>query len=223
MGIWGEELRIKYLDNDGNSRPIKMWTSVWDNRCGWSHYLYFEEYFVKPLYNMLGHKCDYNLSPKILRFLRPKDMGHEVGIIHNWGDWYMFGDCIVIRVYGFEVAPYFLFKIVPDRVAYLEIIRQLSFSDFMHLKSYGRQTFMSSTLCFGDFTIISYSGYDLVSGKLDYYGLPIGNKREKFDPEHFICDAKNFQKLKGYEHSFLLEDVIKNCEENQKIMRWKFL
>lgn len=28
MGIWGEELRIKYLDSDGNSRLVKMWTSV---------------------------------------------------------------------------------------------------------------------------------------------------------------------------------------------------
>lgn len=50
MGIWGEELGIKYLDNDENYRPVKMWTSIWGSICGRSHYFYFEEYFLKPLY-----------------------------------------------------------------------------------------------------------------------------------------------------------------------------
>lgn len=57
---------------------------------------------------------------------------------HNWGDWYTYDDCTMIRVYGFEATPFLLPKIVPDKIAYLEIVRQLVYSDYMHLKSYNK-------------------------------------------------------------------------------------
>lgn len=78
---------------------------------------------------------------------------------------------------------------------------------------------MPSTLCFGDFTIIDESGYDLVGSMLNYYGLPVGNKRKIFGPEHLISDAKISQKLKGCEHKFDVDDVVRNCEDSQMIMR----
>lgn len=93
----------------------------------------------------------------------------------------------MIRLHGFEVAPFLLPKTIPDRVAYLEIVRQLAFSDFMHLKSYGRKYLVPSTLCFSDFTTISYTGYESIGSKINFYGMPLGNKREKFDPEHFYA------------------------------------
>jgi hypothetical protein len=42
------------------------------------------------------------------------------------GGWYAFSDCTKIRAYRFEGTPYLLPKIVPNRVAYLEIMRQLA-------------------------------------------------------------------------------------------------
>lgn len=42
---------------------------------------------------------------------------------HNWGDWYCLEDVTMIRVYGFEDAPFILPNMVPNRIAYLEIFR----------------------------------------------------------------------------------------------------
>lgn len=121
-------------------------------------------------------------------------------------------------MYGFEEAPYLLPKTMQDRVAYLEIVRKLASSSFMHLKSYGRQTFMTSTLCFGDTTNIVDIGYESFGNKIDYYGFPLGKNKEIFDYEHFIYDANISQRLKGYEKKFHVDDVIRNYDENQVMM-----
>lgn len=82
-GFWGEELRIRDVDEYGNYKPVQMWMSIWDRRYGRSHYLYFEEYFVKPLLKLLWHLCDYNLSPEIQRFFRPKEKDPRKKLNHN--------------------------------------------------------------------------------------------------------------------------------------------
>lgn len=78
---------------------------------------------------------------------------------------------------------------------------------------------MPSTLCFSDFTIIANTWYELVGGKLDYYGFLVADKRENIDLEIFIYDAKISQKMKGYEHEFHVDDFIRNYDENQVVMR----
>lgn len=135
--MWGEELRIKYLYSDKNIRPVQMWNSIWGNSCGRSHYVYFEEYFVKPFYKFLGHNFYYKLSLETNIFLKPKEIKLEARINHKWGDWYAFEDFTLIKVYGFEGSTFFLPKIILNMVAYLEIVRKLGYSNFTHLKSYG--------------------------------------------------------------------------------------
>lgn len=72
---------------------------------------------------------------------------------------------------------------------------------------------MHFTLCFGDFIIISNKRYDSIGRKIDYYGIQLGDKRDRFDPKHFINDAKMTQNIKEYEDDFFVDDVLRNCDE----------
>lgn len=47
--------------------------------------------------------------------------------------WNIIGEIFetIIRVYGFEDTPFVFPKIVPDRFAYFEIVRELYFSNVM--------------------------------------------------------------------------------------------
>jgi hypothetical protein len=102
------------VDEQGECNPVQIWTSIWDNRDEKSHYLFFREYFVKPLIRMLGHPCEYNLSPQVQKKLRPKEKDPKGKVNHNRGVWHAFIDFTMIRVYGFQEAPFLLPKIVPN-------------------------------------------------------------------------------------------------------------
>lgn len=64
-------------------------------------------------------------------------------------------DDTIVRVFGFEDSPFIFPKTVLDRIAYLEIVRQMDFSSFMNFGSLRKHTFMPSTLWFGDFIVLA--------------------------------------------------------------------
>lgn len=74
---------------------------------------------------------------------------------------------------------------MPNKIAYLEIVRQLDYSNVMNLSAYEKQSFMPSTLCFGDFTVVSKEGYDLILDKLSHFNMKDA-PRKGFDLEGFI-------------------------------------
>lgn len=132
-GLWLDELCIGAYDKAGMRKPVQLWISSWDQRYNNNQYWHFEEFFIKTLYILLGYPCDHALSLEILIFLRPKEYGEDTSIEHNWGDWYCFLDYTQIRVYEFEGKTYLLPITVPNRVACLEVIRQLSTTSAQHL------------------------------------------------------------------------------------------
>ena len=124
-GFWGEGLKLNLGESNGEMKPVQMWTPVWDYRFSASCYLTFEDYFVQPLYTLFGHHSFPSISPNIKRFLRPRDNGFREKIKNNWGDRYAYDYFTCIRVFGFEGRPYRLLTSMPNRIAYLEIIRQM--------------------------------------------------------------------------------------------------
>lgn len=119
-------------------------------------------------------------------------------------------------MFGFEGAPLLLPKMVPNRIAYLEIIRQLAEASSTHLGAHGKQSLMPGYLCFEEFAVSSTKGYDLIKDKLAYYGLAQDEPRVNFDPEGFMISAKQSQKLRSYEHVPLIhDDLIRNLSEPQ--------
>lgn len=63
IGLWTQGLSIWEYDRAGIHKPVQLWLSARDQRYINSQYMHFEEYFVKPLYKLLGHPCDFSLSP----------------------------------------------------------------------------------------------------------------------------------------------------------------
>lgn len=146
LDLWPDEIRIRCND-DNQPLSIQLWTLIWDCRFVRSSYIHFEEYFVKTLYKFYDQAYNFALSEDVKRFLRPVDLRGLETVKHNWGDWYYFFYITMIRIYGFEGSSLLFPNTVLDRIAYLEIIRQMGDSDHMHLGSHDKQSFFPETLC----------------------------------------------------------------------------
>lgn len=171
---------------------------------------------MKTLYSFYDYPCNFALSENIKRLLRFADFGGPKTFKCNWGDWYCFSDVTMIRVYGFEGSPLLLPKIMPDRIAYLEIIRQMGDSSHMHLGSHEKQAFMPETLCVGEFIINGREGHEITWSKLVQYDMKLGAPRKNFDPKGYIHLVRKKQKLGDYEHiPYMRDDLIRNMDEKE--------
>lgn len=164
-GLWPEDLKLNIHGKDGQEKPVQLWVSLWDSWFMRSHYVKFEDFFVQPLYRVFGVSFDGSFSKEIKRFLRPHEHG-DTKVNHNWGDWYIYRDFTYVRVFGFKGAPYVLPKPAPNRIAYLEIVRQMNVSNAQHFGGTHKQVFLLETLHFGDFTIVSTKAYEIIDRRL---------------------------------------------------------
>lgn len=207
LGVGPLEMRISQFNKDGETLPVQLWTAIWDSRFSNASFIHFEEYFVKTLYKLYHYPCNYSLSDEIKRFLRPKDFNGKID--HNWGDLYCLEGATMIKVYGFEDAPFILPKMIPNKTAYLEIVRQMDYCSVMNFSSFGKQEFMPSTLCFGDFTILAKEGYTMILDKLLHYNMKRGPLRKNFDPKGYINSTKMKINFGGYQHvHYPFDDMI---------------
>lgn len=86
----------------------------------------------------------------------------------------------------------------------------------MNLGAFGKQTFMPSTLCFGDFTVLSKEGYDLILDKFLHFNLKRAPPRKGFDPKGYIDFSRKKVNLGGYDHiPYPYDDTIRNMEEKE--------
>lgn len=82
-------------------------------------------------------------------------------------------------------------KLVPDKIAYLEIVSQLSLSNAKHFVDMRKQAFLPGTLIFGDFTIVSTKDYEIIDKKLiEEYNLYEHYARKNYNPEGYIQSCK---------------------------------
>lgn len=181
-----------------------------------SHYIKFEELFVQPQYRAFGVSCDRSFLEKIKRFIRPHEYG-ETRVNHNWIDWYVCQDFSYVRIYGFEGTPYILPKLVPDRIAYLEIVRQLSVLNAKHFGGAHKQAFLLRTLHFGDFTIVSIKAYEVIDRKLiEDYNLQEHTSRKNYDSKGYIHQGRKKKNLGDYLHEHIEAlDIFRNKESEE--------
>lgn len=106
-------------------------------------------------------------------------------------------------------------KLVPDEIAYLEIVRQLSVSNAKHFADMHKKAFLPKTLSFGDFTIVSTKSYEIIDKKsIEEYNLYEHYARKNYDPEGYIQSCKKSQNLGGYLHvSIKAKDIFRNMED----------
>jgi hypothetical protein len=77
---------------------------------------------------MLSSRPRPRINEEIQRILHLSDLTKT-------GDWYLYKNHTDIRVYGCELAPYKLPKHFPMRIFFLEYIRQMINSDYIHFVS----------------------------------------------------------------------------------------
>lgn len=105
---------------------------------------------------------------------------------------------------------------MPNRIAYLVIIRQIDYSSFMNLGAYEKQPFIPSTLYLGDFTVLSKEEYDLILNKLSHFNMKNAPPRKGFDPEGYIGFSRKKVNLGGYVNiPYPHNDIIRNMEERE--------
>ena len=72
---------------------------------------------------------------------------------HQVGDWILYKDFTVIRVYGVEKQPYKLPKFLTPRIFRLEILRQRFDSDYVHFTSKNQARTFKLPVIVGPFTV----------------------------------------------------------------------
>lgn len=179
-----------------------------------SHYLKFEEFFVKPIFFLFGEPLQGSFSEDVKKFLRPHEHKNPK-VNHNWGDWYSCQNFTFVRCYGFEGYPYVLPKPAPDRIAFLEILRKLSVSNAKHFGGAHKQAFLPSTLHFQDLKVVSTKAYEVIERKLvDEYNLFQHISRMHYDPEGYIHASRKRQELGNYFHQ---EDESNDMCRNKEV------
>lgn len=121
------------------------------------------------------------------------------------------------RVYGFEGIPFMLPTLVPDKIAYLEIVRYLSMSNVKHLSGAHKQIFMLGTLHFRVFTIVFTKAYETIEKKLvEEYNLYGHQAWKNYDPEGYIHHCRKTQNLGEYLHIPMeAKDLFRNKERDE--------
>lgn len=120
--------------------PLQKWTHVWNSSTYDSSFLYFQNWIVLPITDMLGTNKE-RLILGVRRLLRPQKFIPNWPITHNWGDFYFHDNFTVMRVYGCPQPPHILPKIVPMRLAIIEFIWQLTLVDKEYLLPHRKCTF----------------------------------------------------------------------------------
>ena len=121
---------LKKLDAKGKRRSVVFWSSVF-HHVYYSPYTYYEfiDLFIYPASSFLVSSHLPRLSDEMQKIL-------QLSKSYSIGDWYLYQDHTVIRIYGCELAPYKLPKYVPMRLFALEYFQQFGNADMIHF--YGR-------------------------------------------------------------------------------------
>jgi len=117
---------VRRLDSKGNRRYVIFWSSVF-HRTYQSPYTYidFIDLFVHPTFTLLVGAPPPKISGDIKKIL-------QLSKHYKKGDWYLYQNQTVIRIYGYELSPFKLPRYVPMRLFALEYFRQLINADLTH-------------------------------------------------------------------------------------------
>ena len=118
---------LKKLDAKGERRSVIFWTSVFHLVSeSPSTYCEFIDLFIYPTTFLLSADPPPRLTAKMQR-IRHLSKGYSIG------DWYYYQNHTVIKIYGYELAPYRLPKYVPMRLFALEYYRQFNNAYLTHI------------------------------------------------------------------------------------------
>ena len=87
------------------------------------------------------------------------------------GDWFLYQDYTIIRVYGSEEQPYRLLAFLAPRVFTLEVLRQRLHSDELHFSSKKQTSTFKVPITIGPFTVKNRAAFDLIDDIMACFGF----------------------------------------------------
>ena len=100
----------------------------------------------------------------------------------NWiGDWFMYQNYTVIRVYGSEEQPYRLLSFLTPRIFSLEVLRQRLHSDELHFSSKKQTSNFKVPITIGPFTVKNKAAIELIDDIMTCFRF-IPDEAFQYDP-----------------------------------------
>jgi len=186
---------IKKLDSKGERRSIVFWSAVF-HQVQYSPYSYCEfiDQSVYPVSCLLMKAPPPRITYEMQKLL-------QLSKSYKVGDWYLYQDHTMIRVYDCELCPYRLLRYVPMRLFALEYYRKLINSYLTHFHSTKKRAQLKFKNQLGPFVMNKKEGWqdtdlilkDQLKLKRIFWWVP-------YDPLGFINARRVKYRLTPYDH-----------------------
>jgi len=186
---------IRKLDSRGERRSFIFWSSIF-HQVQDSPYSYCE--FIDQFVYLVSCLLMRSPPPRLLVHIQ-KTL--QLSKNYKIGDWYLYENHTVIRIYGCELCPYRLPRYVPMRLFALEYYRKLINSDLTHFHSAKKKAHLKLKYHLGPFIMNKKEGWQEVEKILrDKYKLSRSFSLVPYDPEGYISAKRVKYILLGYQH-----------------------
>ena len=123
------------------------------------------------------------------------------------GDWFLYKDFIVLRVYGFTGKPYKLPVFLTPRIFALEFMRQRLCAEEEHFGAFKKSSNIKFPLKVGPFIFKNKSAMMVVEKLIEIMDFQ-KEQRINYEPHHIISQRKQSNKNKPFNHQ-----VVEGLEE----------
>ena len=115
------------------------------------------------------------------------------------GDWFLYQDYTIIRIYGYEEQPYRLLAFLTPRIFSLEVLRQRLHSYELHFSSKKQSSNFKVPITIGLFIVKNKATIELIDDIMACFRFT-PNVACEYDPLQLISKKKKKQKRGNYEH-----------------------
>lgn len=118
---------------------------------------------------------------------------------HQNGDWYLFENHTILRIYGFEDEPYLLPTFLTPKIYALEFIRWRFATNYEHFAKYKKSITFNLPYKTGPFIARSGTSKTITKDLLKEMKFQKGEINNYY-PHHIISEKRKQNKFYAYEH-----------------------
>jgi hypothetical protein len=115
------------------------------------------------------------------------------------GDWLLYKEFIVLKIYGFEDEPYRVRVFLTKRIFVLEFLRQRLQVEIEIFLSHKKASNMKFKYTMEPFVVNTTSSLSIIQNILKTMNFQF-DKKLKYDPKHIISQRKTTSRMGTYEH-----------------------
>ena len=115
------------------------------------------------------------------------------------GDWFLYKDFSILRVYVFTREPYRLPVFLTPRIFALEFMRQILYAEEEHFEAFKKSSNIKFPLKVGPFIFKNKSALVIVEKLLENMDFQ-KEQKVNYDPYHIISQRKQANKNKPFDH-----------------------